>query len=156
MRTLLRDAAPPDFLETAAGARPPSARRAPPGHGRSCPGAVRGLPARRRLPALLLRGETTSNVGARAGVVEPPVSAAGAPGRPGARSGSLLRFARPPRARPDRLAAGGAWLASVCSGAFALARAGLLDGRRCTTNWKVTDRLRAEYPRAVVIDNRRC
>jgi len=37
---------------------------------------------------------------------------------------------------------------------FRLARAGLLDGRRCTTHWKVTDRLRAEYPQAIVIDNR--
>lgn len=48
----------------------------------------------------------------------------------------------------------GARIASVCSGAFALARAGLLDGRQCTTHWKLVDRLRREAPRAEVLDNR--
>jgi transcriptional regulator GlxA family with amidase domain len=48
----------------------------------------------------------------------------------------------------------GARVASVCSGAFALARAGLLDGRRCTTHWKLVDRLRREVPDAEVLDNR--
>lgn len=48
----------------------------------------------------------------------------------------------------------GARIASVCSGAFALARAGLLDGRQCTTHWKLVDRLRRETPRAEVLDNR--
>jgi transcriptional regulator GlxA family with amidase domain len=50
--------------------------------------------------------------------------------------------------------AAGARIASVCSGAFALARAGLLDGRRCTTHWRLTGRLRDEHPRAEVIENR--
>ena len=44
----------------------------------------------------------------------------------------------------------GAWVLSVCSGAFALARAGLLDGRRCTTHWMYTDTLAARYPKAEV------
>jgi transcriptional regulator GlxA family with amidase domain len=44
----------------------------------------------------------------------------------------------------------GAWLLSVCSGAFALARAGLLDGRRCTTHWMYTAELAEQYPAAVV------
>lgn len=44
----------------------------------------------------------------------------------------------------------GAWVLSVCSGAFALARAGLLDGRRCTTHWMYTDQLAEEYPDAEV------
>lgn len=35
---------------------------------------------------------------------------------------------------------------SVCSGAFLLAAAGLLDGRRATTHWAVADRLAREYP----------
>ncbi|HWS35263.1 MAG TPA: helix-turn-helix domain-containing protein [Actinoplanes sp.] len=44
----------------------------------------------------------------------------------------------------------GAWVMSVCTGAFTLGRAGLLDGRRCTTHWRHTDRLAAEFPHAKV------
>ena len=35
---------------------------------------------------------------------------------------------------------------SVCAGAFILARAGLLDGRKATTHWKSLDELEAAYP----------
>jgi AraC family transcriptional regulator, transcriptional activator FtrA len=44
----------------------------------------------------------------------------------------------------------GAWVMSVCTGAFALGAAGLLDGRRCTTHWRHTDELIARYPAAKV------
>jgi transcriptional regulator GlxA family with amidase domain len=37
-------------------------------------------------------------------------------------------------------------VASVCSGAFVLAEAGLLDGRRATTHWSVCEQLAARYP----------
>lgn len=37
-------------------------------------------------------------------------------------------------------------IASVCGGAFVLARAGLLTGRRATTHWSATARLQAHYP----------
>jgi transcriptional regulator GlxA family with amidase domain len=40
----------------------------------------------------------------------------------------------------------GAWVLSVCSGAFALAQAGILSGRRATTHWMHTDRLARMYP----------
>ena len=41
----------------------------------------------------------------------------------------------------------GARLASICSGVFVLAAAGLLDGRRATTHWRYVERLAARYPR---------
>lgn len=40
----------------------------------------------------------------------------------------------------------GAHILSTCTGAFVLARAGLLDGRSCTTHWKRTEELRRAYP----------
>jgi transcriptional regulator GlxA family with amidase domain len=45
----------------------------------------------------------------------------------------------------------GGTVASVCAGAFALARSGLLDGRRCTTHHDLQDDLAREYPAAVVV-----
>lgn len=39
---------------------------------------------------------------------------------------------------------------SVCSGAFFLAAAGLLDGHRVTTHWAVADELAAQYPDVIV------
>jgi len=44
----------------------------------------------------------------------------------------------------------GAWVMSVCTGAFALGAAGLLDDRRCTTHWRHTAELARRYPAAKV------
>jgi transcriptional regulator GlxA family with amidase domain len=45
-------------------------------------------------------------------------------------------------------------LASVCSGAFILSRAGLLDGRAAVTHWAACDQLRRSNPRCRVEDDR--
>ncbi|MBN8678925.1 MAG: DJ-1/PfpI family protein [Chitinophagales bacterium] len=42
----------------------------------------------------------------------------------------------------------GAQLCSVCTGAFLLGAAGLLDGKPCTTHWKYTQRLQQRFPQA--------
>jgi len=42
-------------------------------------------------------------------------------------------------------------MASVCTGAFLLAEAGLLDGRQATTHWMDIDRLEEHYPQVKVI-----
>ncbi|WP_028183070.1 GlxA family transcriptional regulator [Salinispora arenicola] len=43
-----------------------------------------------------------------------------------------------------------AYVFSVCSGAFVLGAAGLLDGRECTAHWAHVDELRQRYPAARV------
>jgi transcriptional regulator GlxA family with amidase domain len=60
----------------------------------------------------------------------------------------------PPQALVDAVRAAhrdGARVASLCTGAFVLAEAGLLDGRRATTHWAHTALLSERYP-AVRVD----
>lgn len=44
----------------------------------------------------------------------------------------------------------GARILTVCSGAFVVGAAGLLDGRRCTTHWRYGERLAQMFPAASV------
>jgi transcriptional regulator GlxA family with amidase domain len=45
-------------------------------------------------------------------------------------------------------------IASICTGAFALAAAGLLNGKQATTHWRHTARLQHEYPEVEVVNDR--
>lgn len=59
-------------------------------------------------------------------------------------SPDVLAAARTLAARTERVA-------SVCTGAFVLAAAGLLDGMRATTHWQYTGQLQTRYPRTKVV-----
>jgi transcriptional regulator GlxA family with amidase domain len=47
----------------------------------------------------------------------------------------------------------GTRLVSICTGAFVLAAAGLLDGRPATTHWKFADAMRRMHPEVLVDEN---
>lgn len=73
---------------------------------------------------------------------------------PGWRSPSLAATFALGRATLDRVRAhhdGGGMVVSVCAGADALGKAGLLDGRRCTTHHDLQDELATRYPKASVV-----
>ncbi len=48
----------------------------------------------------------------------------------------------------------GAEIASMCIGAFLLASTGLLDGKRCSTHWRMADEFRQMYPAVNLIDEK--
>ena|ERR1700756_2487920 len=68
-------------------------------------------------------------------------------GGPGAECGlydtAYLRWIAEMSARSRRVA-------SICTGAFALAAAGILDGKRAVTHWRFCDRLAREFPKVSV------
>jgi len=63
------------------------------------------------------------------------------------KSQKVLAFVRAAEKRGVRIA-------SVCSGAYVLAEAGLLDGRRATTHWRRTRHFLATYPKVKLESDR--
>lgn len=61
-----------------------------------------------------------------------------------------LDVSEPARDALRAAAARGTRMVSICTGAFALAASGLLDGRRTTTHWRDVDEMRRRYPRVEV------
>lgn len=85
-------------------------------------------------------------------LVDPPVVGPidmllvpGGPGVYGARHAApLVRWVREAANRAERVC-------SICTGAFLLAEAGLLDGRKVATHWRSCARLATEYPQVTVM-----
>jgi transcriptional regulator GlxA family with amidase domain len=75
-----------------------------------------------------------------AGPITTLIVAGGLGVRKAAQSTKTLSFVR-------SVAQRGVRIASVCSGAYILAEAGLLDGRRATTHWRRTQHFLATYPK---------
>jgi transcriptional regulator GlxA family with amidase domain len=76
----------------------------------------------------------------RAEAVDTLVVAGGEGSREAAVCGRTLKFVLACAARSRRVA-------SVCSGTYVLAAAGLLDGRRATTHWSVTADFSRRFPK---------
>ena len=99
---------------------------------------------------------TAQGVTVRAGLVWPELGPDDLLVVPGWRSRTLRENGQ---LRPDTLRrlrehhARGGTVASVCAGADALGRAGLLDGRRCTTHHDVQAELARRYPLARVVQD---
>jgi len=49
--------------------------------------------------------------------------------------------------------AAGAYVCSICTGAFFLAQTGLLNGRKCTTHWKRTAELKKRFPAITLVED---
>ena len=81
------------------------------------------------------------------GALDTLLVAGGEGTRPAARTPQLVAWIKSAAGRSRRVA-------SVCSGAFLLAEAGLLDGRRATTHWQVGASFARRFPQVRLQPNR--
>ena len=84
-----------------------------------------------------------ASIDATRGAIDTMVVAGGPGTEAAVADDDLIRWIRAAAPRCRRVA-------SVCSGAFLLAQAGLLDGRRATTHWGACDRLARAFPEVSV------
>jgi transcriptional regulator GlxA family with amidase domain len=110
--------------------------------GRSHPGYTLSIVARRAGPIVTSSGLRILPHGTPAnhrGPVDTLFVVGGAGSREAAKDDALLRWLRRTAARARRYGSG-------CTGAFVLAAAGLLDGKRATTHWKSARELAEKHP----------
>jgi transcriptional regulator GlxA family with amidase domain len=84
-----------------------------------------------------------SSIASCRGPIDTLICAGGSGVRDAARDERLVRWVRSAAKRSRRIA-------SVCTGAFLLAEAGLLDGKRATTHWSACAALARRYPQTKV------
>jgi transcriptional regulator GlxA family with amidase domain len=97
---------------------------------------------------------TAQGLPVRASVEWPPLTTDDLVVVPGWRAPTLARTFALSTPTLDRVRAHhdrGGMVVSICAGADALGRAGLLDGRRCTTHHDLQDELAERYPAATVV-----
>jgi transcriptional regulator GlxA family with amidase domain len=91
-------------------------------------------------PVVSACGVSVNTVALRRADIDTLVAIGGLGAVAASQSASMISLVRKVAPRARRVA-------SVCSGAFLLARAGLLDGRRATTHWEYANKFQQDFPR---------
>ena len=101
--------------------------------------SVAGGPVRASNGVLMMTDQTLADVAIRPGSRCPTVVVCSGLGAEHVRDPQLFAWLR----RADRT---GAAIGALCTGAYLLARAGLLDGHRCTIHWENLPAFREDFP----------